>query len=377
MTQTLTAKVQIYPSPEEAELLAASLKAYSAACDFVSRYVYSTGDMRQFSVQEHTYADLRSRYALPAQMACNAVRTVVGAYRTAEENGSGGTLCRFRAPQMTLSWNRDYSLRPGLFSVGTLHGRIKVPYAVKGMEQYFDRNTYRFGAAKVLYRHGKFYLLISVTRELEEEQTDTAENIVGIDRGIRFLATSYDSRGKTAFYKGSAVKQKRAHYKTLRKQLQQIGTPSSRRRLKAIGQRENRWMRDVNHQVSKALTENNPEGTLFVLEDLKGIRSATERVRIENRYVTVSWAYRDLEQKLKYKAARRHQEVIKVDPAYSSQTCPICGHTEAGNRNKKQHLFCCKNCGYRSNDDRIGAMNLHRMGRERTVPDAVVAEHAL
>ncbi len=56
-------------------------------------------------------------------------------------------------------------------------------------------------------------------------------------------------------------------------------TPSSRRRLKAIGQRENRWMQDINHQVSKALVENNPKHTLFVLEDLSGIRNATERVK--------------------------------------------------------------------------------------------------
>jgi transposase len=36
--------------------------------------------------------------------------------------------------------------------------------------------------------------------------------------------------------------------------------------------------------------------------------------------------------------------------------------TEKGNRNKKQHLFECKKCGYRSNDDRIGAMNLYQKG---------------
>ncbi|WP_416241648.1 hypothetical protein [Catenibacterium mitsuokai] len=26
------------------------------------------------------------------------------------------------------------------------------------------------------------------------------------------------------------------------------------------------------------------------------------------------------------------------------------------------HLFTCKKCSYKSNDDRIGAMNLYRMG---------------
>lgn len=42
--------------------------------------------------------------------------------------------------------------------------------------------------------------------------------------------------------------------------------------------------------------------------------------------------------------------------------CPICKHIEKSNRNKKIHLFSCKNCNYKSNDDRIGAMNLYDMG---------------
>ena len=141
-------------------------------------------------------------------------------------------------------------------------------------------------------------------------------------------------------------------------------TPSARRRLKAIGQRENRWMQDINHKVSKALVENNPKHTLFVLENLTGIRSATEKVRTKDRYVSVSWSFYDLEQKIRYKAIKNESTVITVDPRYTSQCCPICGHTEKSNRNKKKHLFCCKNCGYSSNDDSIGAMNLYRKGIE-------------
>ena len=155
-------------------------------------------------------------------------------------------------------------------------------------------------------------------------------------------------------------------------------TPSSRRRIKAIGQRENRWMQDINHQVSKALVESNPKHTLFVLEDLTGIRNATERVKTKDRYVSVSWSFYDLEQKLIYKAKQNQSSVIKVDPRYTSQCCPVCGHTEKSNRNKKMHLFTCKNCGYKSNDDCIGAMNLYRMGInylvDNQVPSTVVTE---
>ena len=103
-------------------------------------------------------------------------------------------------------------------------------------------------------------------------------------------------------------------------------------------------------------------------------------MRRKNRYVSVSWSFYDLEQKLKYKAALNESSVITVDPRYTSQTCPVCGHTEKSNRDKKKHIFCCKSCGYTSNDDRIGAMNLYRMGinylaKDSQVPDTVSPQH--
>ena len=94
------------------------------------------------------------------------------------------------------------------------------------------------------------------------------------------------------------MKQRHAHYQVLRKELQKRQTSSARRRLKAIGQRENRWMQEVNHCVSKALVTLNPKYTLFVLEDLFSIPSATEKVRRKNRYVSVNWSFYDLEQNI-------------------------------------------------------------------------------
>ncbi len=215
---------------------------------------------------------------------------------------------------------------------------------------------------------------------VDNDTSPTLQSKYPSDQKIRFfqVIATYDSKHKSGFVSGKTIKQKRAHYSKLRKELQMRRTPSSRRRLKAIGSRENRWMQDVNHQVSKALVENNPRHTLFVLEDLSGIRSTTERVRTKDRYVSVSWSFYDFEQKLTYKAKQSQSSVIKVNPRYTSQCCPICGHTEKSNRNKKIHLFACKNCGYQSNDDRIGAMNLYRMGinylADSQVPSAVTTE---
>lgn len=375
MQQTITAKLQILVNPSDKQILCDTMKTYSDACNYVSEYIYKTHNLSRYNIQEDTYYQVREIYKLRSQMAVSCVRTVIAKYKTILENQKEWIKPVFKKPQLDLVWNRDYSLhtKNNTFSVNTLNGRIKVQFYANGYEQYFSENC-KFGTAKLVHKHGKFFLHIPITYEINELHMSEVSNVVGIDRGIRFLAATYDSNGKSVFYDGNVVKQKRAHYKNLRKQLQQVGTPSSRRRLKSIGQRENRWMQDVNHCISKALVESNPDGTLFVLEDLTGIRHATERVRVKDRYVTVSWSYYDLEQKLIYKALKHHQLVTKVNPAYTSQTCPKCGHTEKANRNKKLHLFCCKNCGYKSNDDRIGAMNLYRMGIHLLVPDTVAME---
>ena len=375
---TVTAKVQISVDADNQVLLDKTMSAYSDACNYVSEYIFNTKNLKQFSLNQILYSTLREQFGLRSQMAQSVFKTVIARYKAILETQKEWIKPSFNKPQYDLVWNRDYSLTQNCFSVNTLDGRIKLPYFAKGMSKYFDHTTYKFGTAKLVNKHGKYFLHIPVSYEVEESNISDICNVVGIDRGINFVVATYDSKHKSGFVSGRAIKQKHAHYSKLRKELQKRQTPSARRRLKAIGQRENRWMQDVNHCISKALVESNPKHTLFVLEDLTGIRSVTERVKTKDRYVSVSWSFYDLEQKLIYKAKQNQSTVIKVDPRYTSQCCPVCGHIEKSNRNKKIHLFTCKNCGYESNDDRIGAMNLYHMGisylKEAQVPDTVTVE---
>ena len=381
MQQTRTAKFQILPGEQDRQLLRDTMRAYADACSYVADRIASEKiPLNLEKVHQAVYRENRSRFALPSQMAISVDRTVIGAFRSVRTNQmehperfrkarrkEGQIVPEFRKPQLSLVWNRDYSIirnrntAERLFSVNTLRGRIKVTFKTKGMEWAFTEDA-KFGTAKLVYKHGKFFLHVPVTLPVPDPpEPSECQAIVGIDRGIRFLTVSYDGE-KTSFASGKEIKKRRAHYKKIRQELQMKQTSSARRRIRAIGQRENRWMNDVNHCMSKALADRYPQGTLFVLEDLTGIRSATERVRTEDRYVSVSWPYYDLEQKLTYKAVRNGSSVIKVDPAYTSQTCPVCGHREKKNRNRENHVFCCRKCGYTTNDDRAAAMNLRRMG---------------
>ena len=347
MLQTRTAKLRIFPDDEQSVLLRETMSAYTSACNYV-----------------------RLRFSLPSQMAQSVIRTVFASMKAIESNMRSHPekfrkkkerkiVPQFNSPQLDLVRGRDYSLlwnkehTGKVFSLNTLRGRIKVPFRSDAMDWAFADGA-KMGTAKLVHRKGKFYLHIPVTVEVPDppDPCDITD-VVGIDRGIRFL-----------FVSGAEVKQKRAHYRKLRQSLQKKQTSSARRRLRAIGHRENRWMNDVNHCLSKALVSRYPQGTLFVLEDLTGIRSASERVRVKDRYVQVSWPYYDLEQKLTYKAQMNGSAVIRVDPGYTSQTCPVCGYRDKNNRDRKDHVFRCRECGYTTNDDRAAAMNLQRMGME-------------
>lgn len=358
----MTAKVKLCPSEHQAVWLKQTLHAFREASNHLSMIVHNEKIRSQIALHKFMYRELRKTFSLRSQMAQSVIRTVIAKYKSFMSNGHPWTRVHFKKPEYDLVWNRDYSMAKNqMFSINTLHGRIKVPFIVKGMVPYFD-GTWAFGTAKLVHKKGKFFLHIPVSKEVEKTETAAIDQVVGIDLGINFVATSYDSQGKCTFYPGRPIKDKRSNYKRLRKQLQQVGTASARKKLKRMAGRENRWMQDVNHCVSKALVRKYGGNTLFVVEDLTGIRGVTEQVRIKDRYEMVSWSFSQLRKMIEYKAIAHGSKVIAVDPRFTSQTCPKCGRFEKANRDKKNHRFRCKECGYQSNDDRIAAMNLQWIG---------------
>jgi IS605 OrfB family transposase len=402
MDVTKTLKIQIKPTVEQIELLKKTAEVYRNACNFVSEKAFKFKLKSKFDMQRLYYHDVRDSFGLMSQMAISVFGTVAAKYKTkakqdkqkkkfekankSKKKPNSDKAIQFKVPEYDLVYNKDYSINKQHFSVSVLNSdkRIKVAYISKPFDEYFESlfnkdKRYHFGTAKykqiTIGKKTKHYLFIPITYKVADTVIDESTNVIGIDRGLNFTAVAYNSDKHTDYYNGKQLKQKRAKFKALRTQLQTKHTPSSRRRLKLIGKRENRWMRDVNHCVSKALIQNAKPSSLFVLEDLSNVRSATESVKRKDRYVQVSWAYYDLEMKLKYKAERDGHCVIKVSPEYSSQRCPICGHVHHLNRNKRKHIFMCKHCGYRSNDDRIGAMNLHYLGEVYKTADAEGRKH--
>lgn len=362
-TITVVRRIKLEPTEEQDLLLQKSCQKYIDACNFIAQWIFDHKTLAVKKINNAIYSTVRENFSLPSQMTQSAMRNVIASYRTIHDTQKKWSIKpTFRRSKMDYVWNRDYSINKKTkdFSINTIEGRIKVSTCWNGNEEFFSQEKY--GSATLQYKKGKWILHLPVTVEVEDVSMEDVSNIVGVDLGINFLAASYDSRGQTTFYKGRWVKDKRAHYQKLRSELQSKGTRSSKKRLASIGSRENRWMNDVNHCISKALVNDAGRNSLIVLEDLTGIRAATENFRKKDRYISVSWAFYDLRQKIEYKAKMSGCLTVAVDPAYTSQECPKCGYSSRSNRNKKLHIFTCRKCGYTSNDDRISAMNLHNKG---------------
>ncbi len=249
-----------------------------------------------------------------------------------------------------------------ILSINTLGKRTRCTFESKPFSEYLD-GSWNLGTATLVELKGRWYLHIPVTKAVEGFQKENVRHVVGIDRGLRFLTVSYDEQGNTEFVSGRKIAVKRHRFLKVRQQLQSKGTKSAKRRLKAISGRENRWISDVNHRISKTLVTKYGKDTLFVLEDLTGVSFEETNLSktAKQNYDLRSWPFYQLEQFLTYKAHENRSEVLKVSAKYTSQRCPKCATIHKEHRKPHQHLYRCQ-CGYQSNDDRIGAMNIQLLG---------------
>ncbi len=387
MQQIITAKLKLLTTPEQHQSLRQTQLAYRDALNSVSRYAFEHGKTSSNErLQQGTYHEIRVLYGLPSQMACNVPRQVAGTYKglwtklkqNLEHRRAGRTKKRYRgldkppkyvSPTVTYNYGYDYSFKSGQqVSVLTLNGRIILPY--QGYDQHVAliQRGATIGAAKLWYDkpHKQYYLLVSLELDIPDPMPETLSNVVGVDVGMRYLATTATMTNDSHFYPGKRVRARADHYARLQKRLQKKGTRSATRRKIKLSGRERRLKLQTNHSIAKQIVAAHPH-TLLGLEELTGIRERTKRrrrrrkkngkgtepvskkARRANRHAS-KWAFAELHDMIAYKAALSKSSLaIKVDPDYTSQACPLCGYTDKRNRPGKGLLFICQNkqCAYR------------------------------
>src|SRR5690348_5447653 len=131
MVVSLTAKLRLNTTPGQSSALRRTQLAYREALNYVSRYAFEHGKTsHKVNLQEGTYQDLRSRFGLPAQMACSVPRQVGATYKAlwtkvkanAAARQAGRTRRRYRgldqppkyvSPTLTYQFGRDYGFKSG------------------------------------------------------------------------------------------------------------------------------------------------------------------------------------------------------------------------------------------------------------------------
>lgn len=343
MMQTL--KVKLETTPEQKQALLETMHQFNAACNYVAEKAFELHTANKIELQKIVYYDIRGKFGISAQMAVRAISKASEAYKRdrsikPEFDRNGAVIY----DQRIMSWK-------GLDRVSllTLQGRIKLP--IKICNYHAPRLDRIRGQADLLFKNGSFYLCVVV--DVPEPKKSVPEKALGIDLGIKNIAV--DSTGEE--FSGEKIENVRTKMANLKADLQSKGTKSAKRHLKKLSGHEARFKRDTNHCISKNLVMKAKDtSSLIVLEDLKYIQERTT-VQKAQRHRHSSWSFNQLRQFIDYKAAMAGIPVIYIDPAYTSQECPICHHISRSNRPKRDN-FQCVCCGFSGPADTVAAQNI-------------------
>ncbi|MFF3317717.1 RNA-guided endonuclease InsQ/TnpB family protein [Streptomyces sp. NPDC003035] len=369
----LVVQVRLMPDAVQAPALKRTLRTVNECANRVSEGSFenfglkgSVRDLRSMS-----YGELKAR-GLGAQAAQHVIKRVVDAYTTLRANiravnlGKEGSKRRIKAgskpvvfrvdaahtfDDRCLSWNYDAQA----VSIWTFDGRIKnlrfvcSPGALKQLAEH------RRGESDLVFRDGKWFLVATI--DVPDAEVFEPKGWIGVDRGVNNLATTSDGTN----YTGRRLNRYRRWQARKKAELQAKRTRSATRLLKKRARREARHATHINHRISKdivAVAQRTDRG--ISVEELAGIRERVT-VRRDQRATQSSWPFHQLGSFLEYKARRAGVPFIAVDPAYTSQRCPRCGHTERANRPTREH-FRCRRCGLAGPADHVAGVNIAKRG---------------
>ena len=348
-----TLRLPLVLSDEQFSTLTPVFDLYNQAWGKVVSWCNRNKSTSRIRLQKELYHPLRETYPeLPSQYVSILLREGAGAVKSWN---SSNPKCRWalRAVRRrkTLSLDaRLFSVRGALLTVST---RVKTPRLRLLLPEIPTWFTERYPEGKLnaaqlgVTRSGKPYINL-IYRVPQPTQTPDGETL-GVDRGLYKIAVT----SKGGEYTSNQVRAVRRRHQHTRATLQQKGTRSAKRRLRAMSGREKRFMSDVNHCVSKHLAHTPSIGRI-VLENLTGIRR--NRCNKTTRKWLGQWAFHQLEFNIIYKAHQLGIDVVLVDPAYTSQRCSACGYTDRNNRRKG--TFACRSCGFTTNADVNAAINI-------------------
>lgn len=354
METTRTVVCKLAPTPEQKREIDATLEAFASACDFAADAARRIGSTNKVKVQREAYREIRTRFALSANLAIRAIARACAALKDPRRMHSTF------APTSIDYDTRIFAFHEWNWTFGLtlLSGRVKIVSVLGERQKAFLTGRKPTAATLVKRRDGRYFLHVQLTDEAPEP-IETSGTI-GVDLGRRRVAVDSDG----TIHEATEVNRLREHYPKVRRSVQSKGTKGAKRLLKRLSGRERKHAAHINHVISRRIVDKAREtGRAIALEDLTGIRERTKS-RKAGRYKQRSWSFYQLRQFIAYKAQDAGVPVVFVDPRYTSKTCHVCG--EPGHRDAL--LFSCATCGD-CDADLNGAINIAARGAVVTRPE--------
>lgn len=203
-------------------------------------------------------------------------------------------------------------------------------------------------------RTGKWYCYI-VTDAVKVTDYGPSDKFVGIDVGITTFATLSNGEDipNPRFFE---VKQKQLAKKNRafqRARDKKFGVAKTKRALQKVHEKIANCRHNFAHQTANKLVRD--YGTLCV-EDIEA-NSLIRKHWCSKQILDAAWGNFNLI--LAHKAECAGRKLIKVNPAYTSQTCSSCGSRTV--MELKDRVFNCP-CGYTEGRDRNAAHNILALG---------------
>lgn len=353
MRQVRTIKLPLVATPED---FLPVTNAFTNAFNFVCERGWKDSDTNGVSLHHKTYKDCRTLFKLPAQLACTARVKATEALLSVKDRikkGKKATCPKSRLCPIRLD-ARTYSIQfdKGICSIITLGKRKKCGFKVR--EYYKQFLTWKQASADLVIKKDKVFLHLVMQRDIADPVL--TGKVVGVDAGVKRTAVT----SLNQFFGGGTLSHVSQCYRRKRRSLQKMGH-DGRRHLARVGRKENRFVTDILHVVSKKIVATLEPGDVVAMEKLTGIRDRC-RYRKTQRPLMSAWAFSRLQSMVQYKAENRGCLFVLVDPKNTSKGCSHCGHVEDGNR-KNQSLFECKKCHFSLNADLNGSRNIALRGK--------------
>ncbi len=340
----LTLNIKICPTSEQTSQLRTTLETYIQT---VNRIVAQAVEIGEW----HRPTSQTVEASLPSAVKNQATQDARSVFRKSKKLGKVPIL-----KKPVCFWNnQNYRMEEYAVSFPLWIGGKSTRILVKALIQDSQRQQLQghLGTMRIVQKLGKW--LVQIPVEVEEAPPKSNTKAMGVDMGIKVPAVVATSTGQTHFFgNGRQQKNVRRHYAAKRKKLGKAKKLGAIRKSK---NKEQRWMRDQDHKLSRAIVNLaiREDVSTIRAEKLAGIRSSARKSRKNNRSLH-SWSFYRLASFIEYKAKLGGIKVEVVNPAYTSQICPKCGTLNKA----RDRLYVCE-CGFRSHRDRVGALNILRV----------------